>query len=127
MEKQKRHAKSYAREHAMMEIFKLGYNINNTEIASFDDKANEMALNIQTNLNDIDAEISKYLRRWMLSELNPAVLSILRIAIYEMKYEDTPNNIVINEAIELAKKYTDEEGKKFIHGVLNNYAKANNA
>lgn len=127
MEKQKRHAKSYAREHAMIEVFKIAYNVQNLEMNSFDEMANEMAKNIQLNIEDIDNEIKKYLRKWMISEINPVVLSILRVSIYEIKYENTPESIVINEAIDLAKKYADDEGKKFVHGVLNNYVRAKNA
>lgn len=127
MEKQKRHAKSFAREHAMIEVFKLGYDLKNVEFSSFDEMANKMANGIQENLEEIDTEITKYLRRWMISELNPVVLSILRVSVYEMKFLNNAPSFVINEAIELTKKYADDDAKKFVHGLLDNYAKAVNA
>ena len=56
---------------------------------------------------------------WKTSRMNKVDLSILRLAVYEMKYdEDVPVGVAINEAVELAKKYSGDEGPAFINGVL---------
>lgn len=47
----------------------------------------------------------------------------IQMGTYEIKYTETPDKVAINEALELAKKYTDEDARKFINGVLSNIAK----
>lgn len=70
------------------------------------------------NLETIDKTISKYLENWDLDRLGKTDKSILRLSAYEMMYYDTPSVVVINEAIELAKKYSDEKIVKLINAVL---------
>lgn len=70
------------------------------------------------NLNSLDEMISKYLDNWDLDRLGKTDRSILRLASYEMIYYDTPSIVVINEAVELAKKYSDEKVVKLINAVL---------
>ena len=69
--------------------------------------------------DDLDAIISAHLKKgWNLKRISKASLSILRLALYEMTYVDSvPSSVAINEAVELAKKYTIDESK-FINGVL---------
>ncbi len=63
--------------------------------------------------------ISKYLKSWKLSRLPKVSLAILYVAIYEMKYADSvPDNVAINEAVELAKKYSSKDDASFINGIL---------
>ena len=70
------------------------------------------------NLEDIDSSISKYLENWSIDRLGLTDQAIIRIATYELIYTDTPNLVCINEAIELAKKYSDDKVVKMINGVL---------
>lgn len=70
------------------------------------------------NIDDIDNSISKYLENWSLDRLGLTDQAIIRIATYELVYTDTPNLVCINEAIELAKKYSDDKVVKMINGVL---------
>lgn len=114
----RRHAKSIAREEAIKSLYT--YALKNEEIGMYgkDNLANAMAKNTLVHLEEIDAKITKNLRKWSISELNQVNLSILRLAVYEMTYEQTPKGIVINEALELAKIYSDVKSKNFIHGVL---------
>lgn len=70
------------------------------------------------NLEEIDNNISKYLENWNIERLGLTDQAIIRIATYELVYTDTPNLVCINEAIELAKKYSDEKVAKMINGVL---------
>lgn len=123
MEAKKRHGKSIAREEAMKSLYNYAVTNSKTGMKSGDKLASEMTENTIAHIEEIDAVIVKHLRKWSISELNQVNLSILRIAVYELTYEDTPANIVINEAIEMTKKYSDIKSKNFIHGVLDNIAK----
>lgn len=73
---------------------------------------------VLNNLEDIDSGISKYLENWSIDRLGLTDQAIIRIGTYELLYTDTPNLVCINEAIELAKKYSDEKVSKMINGVL---------
>ncbi len=119
----KRHGKSIARENAIKSLYT--YAITNEEIGIYskDDMANAMTKNTIIHLEEIDKEISARLRKWSISELNQVNLSILRLATYEILFDDTPKNIIVNEALELSKIYSDEKSKKFIHGVLDKIIK----
>lgn len=68
---------------------------------------------------EADALISKYAKGWSLSRIGKAELALLRLSIYEVLYdENIPQNVAINEAVELAKLYGDEQAPKFINGIL---------
>lgn len=68
--------------------------------------------------DSIDKIISKYLENWDLDRLGKIDRAILRLSTYEMLYYNTPKVVVINEAVELAKKYSDEKIVKLINAVL---------
>ena len=68
--------------------------------------------------DSIDKIISKYLDNWDLDRLGKTDRAILRLSTYEMMYYDTPKVVVINEAVELAKKYSDDKVVKLINAVL---------
>lgn len=70
---------------------------------------------------EIDAIIKKNLVGWNFDRLSKLDLSILRIALYEMKYLETPYKVAINEAVELAKVYSGDKAPSFINGVLGGY------
>lgn len=81
---------------------------------------------IEDKKSEIDEEIKKYLKKgWSLSRISKPSLAILRLAIYEIKYVDSvPDSVSINEAVELAKKYTiDESG--FVNGILGAFVRNN--
>jgi N utilization substance protein B len=74
---------------------------------------------------ELDALIEANLVKWKLSRVSKINLSILRVALYEMKYvEDIPHNVSINEAVEISKKYSDEQSAAFINGILDKIVKA---
>ncbi len=76
-----------------------------------------------THLKELDEAISEHLKGWSLNRLGRVDLSIMRLALYEIRYEkDIPDRVSINEAVELAKKYGEERSGKFINGVLANFA-----
>ena len=77
------------------------------------------------NRDEIDALIGEHSNGWKPERLGNVSRSILRLAVYELKYVDSiPYNVTINEAIELAKKYDDEKARPFINGVLNSVKNA---
>lgn len=75
---------------------------------------------VTENLESIDSAISAASTQWKLSRMGSVDRAILRLAAYEMKFlsEELTANIVMNEAIELAKIYGTDESKRFINGVL---------
>lgn len=76
------------------------------------------------NINLIDDKIKKHLKNWDISRIAKIDLAILRCSIYEILYrDDIPNNVSINEAVELAKKYSTERSPSFINGILGNTVK----
>ncbi|WP_291578996.1 transcription antitermination factor NusB [Clostridium sp. UBA6640] len=76
------------------------------------------------NIILIDETIEKNLVKWSLSRLSKMNLAILRIAICEILFEDDiPEKVSVNEAIELAKKYGEDNASSFINGVLNSIIK----
>lgn len=73
---------------------------------------------------EIDQIISKLSIDWPLDRLGKVDRSILRLAIQEIKMGETPASVVINEAVELAKKYSGQEAAKFINGILGAFVRA---
>lgn len=72
---------------------------------------------------DIIKEANKYMKDWSIERIDKTGAAILKMAIYELKYTDTPPIVVINEAIELAKKYSDDDVRKMINAVLDKMIK----
>ena len=66
---------------------------------------------------------NKYLKDWDINRIDKTGAAILKMAIYELKYTDTPHIVVINEAVELAKKYSDDSVRKIINAVLDKMIK----
>lgn len=85
----------------------------------FDDYAIKLANNVNAEKEYLDNLIESHLKKgWTLKRISKPSLAILRLALYEMKFEENvPDSVAINEAVELAKKYTIDESK-FINGVL---------
>jgi N utilization substance protein B len=68
---------------------------------------------------EIDELLNQVTEGWKTSRMNRVDLTILRLATYEVKWdEDVPTSVAINEAVELAKKYSSDEGPAFVNGVL---------
>ena len=79
---------------------------------------------VHEHMEEIDALIEQSATGWDLSRMNKVDLAILRLAVYEMKYGETPVGVAINEAVELAKKFSSDEAPAFVNGVLGKAAKA---
>ena len=96
-----------------------GSSSENREIPN-DDYVKDTYYAVRDKLDESDAIIGENSNGWRTDRLGNVSRSILRLAVYEMKYVDSiPYNVTINEAIELAKKYDDEKARPFINGVLN--------
>jgi transcription antitermination factor NusB len=79
---------------------------------------------VQENKDALDIEIEKYLKNWKLNRLSKIDITILRVCTYEFLYEnEIPNNVSINEAVELAKRYSADKSASFINGVLGSMIK----
>ena len=85
-----------------------------------DDKyIKEITEGVKEKENELDEEIKKHLKGWTMERLNKVDVAILRLAIYEILYrEDIPYKVSVNEAIEIAKVFSEESSPSFINGVL---------
>lgn len=100
--------------------------IENNGILEDEDKKyiEEMAHGIIENNEEISKEISNNLKKdWSIERISKVDLALLKLAIYEIKHKQIPYKVVINEAVELAKKYGEDQSSSFINGVLANVVK----
>lgn len=121
-------------------VFQLVYSLNYQGIEQRENvlkefynqqESNETIPYIDSTLNGvcehwdaINAMIEPALANWSMKRLNAVCLAILRVAIYELKFNaEIPDRVAINEAIELAKEFGDEDSGSFVHGVLSAVAK----
>jgi len=73
------------------------------------------------NVDNIDEKIKKYLKNWDINRIAKIDLAIMRCSFYEILYStDIPSSVSINEAVEIAKKYSTEKSPAFINGILGN-------
>ncbi len=74
---------------------------------------------IEKNKEEIISSIENNLKKdWKIDRISKIDLSILKLAIYEIKHTEVPYKVVINEAVELAKKYGEDNSRNFVNGVL---------
>ena len=95
-----------------------------------DEEAKEYVIDIvkgiNGNLENIIDTISKNLKKdWTISRVSKVNLALLKLAIYEIEYKQIPFKVVINEVVELAKKYGEEASPLFINGILASVVKEN--
>ena len=82
---------------------------------------NELTSGVISKQDEISEIANHYLVNWDIDRLSKVDKAIISSAIYELKYMDTPPLVVINEAIELSKKYSDEKVTKMINAALDKY------
>lgn len=95
--------------------------LENAEISDENTKKYMSAIveGIESNIKDIENKISENLKKdWKIERISKINLVLLKLAIYEIVYTDTPFKVVINEAVELAKKYGDDTSPNFVNGIL---------
>lgn len=83
----------------------------------------DLVYGVITTEKELVEQANKYLKDWNLNRLDKVGATILKLALYELKYMDTPSIVVINEAVELTKKYSDDELAKMINAVLDRVVK----
>ena len=117
------------RELAFKTIYSRFFNAedNDDDFEDADEKGLEFTTNIlktfASNYQDINNIISEHLKGYTIDRLFKVDLAIITLAVIELKYLKTPKEVVINEAVELAKKYSTEKSPKFINGVLEDIVK----
>ena len=78
-----------------------------------------------TQADELDKLISVFSEGWKVERLGRVELTLLRMALYELKYNrDVPEKVVISEALELARQYADQKALAFINGILDSAAKS---
>ena len=121
-----------ARDNAFKCIYQIGFDFNQNaeDILEYSYEENEntedekeyvsQLLNgVITNIDVIDEEILKYLKGWSIDRIAKIDLAILRLAIYEIKHaKDVPVKVSLNEAVELAKIYGNDNSANFVNGLL---------
>jgi N utilization substance protein B len=89
---------------------------------SFDERTREFASNLvrgaMKNLDTVDDRIRSRAEHWRIERMAIVDRNILRLAVYEFLYEDTPRTVVINEALEIARRFSTFEATQFINGIL---------
>lgn len=84
----------------------------------------QLVRGVRSRLADLDESFEPLLKRWTKQRLPKVDLSIIRLAVYEIRFvEDVPNNVAISEAVLLAKKYSNDESRAYINAVLGKLSK----
>ena len=83
-----------------------------------DEFMEKLARGTSAQVAELDAYIAKRAENWRLERMPVVDRNILRMAIFEMKSLDTPHAVIIDEALELARRYSEEEAVPFVNGVL---------
>ena len=126
------------REQAFKLLFRVEFNpreeMPQQEAFFFEDEENKMAQEgfaevtqkfnrILEKLDDIDGELNGKVQGWNTERMGKVDLTILRLAVYEILYDETiPTRVAINEAVELAKRYGQDSSSAFVNGVLAKFA-----
>ena len=88
--------------------------------------ANQLFEGAAHDAKDLDEIITKHAANWRVERISAIDRAILRLAMHEMRATDTPAKVVINEAIDLAKKFSSDEAGGFVNGILDTYRKSLN-
>lgn len=117
-----------AREKALQALFQIDMSQSEPNAAiehvledqPHDDYLTTLVSGVVLHKQEIDEMIIKHLEKWTLERLAPVDRNLLRMAIFELLYckESVPANVVLDEAIEIAKLYGDDQSSRFINGVL---------
>lgn len=106
---------------SLYEKTKMNYNIDEVikELVEIDNEFIKNTVHgVIDNVKKIDELANKYLKDWDIERLGKTDQAILRLGIYELEFTDTPDIVCINEAIELSKKFSDDNVRKMINSVL---------
>ena len=117
-----------AREKALQALFQIDVSNTDPQLAIVhvleeekgDEYLSSLVMGVVEHKAEIDQQIIKNLEKWTLDRLATVDRNLLRIAVYELNYEQdaVPENVVLDEAIEIAKIYGDDQSSRFVNGVL---------
>ena len=128
--------RSKVREHIFKMLFSIGFDAADADeqielyleqveerVRKNADICDKRYKDIAAHEEEIDAMINEHTTGWKTGRMNKVDLSVLRLAVYEMKWDDeVPVKVAINEAVELAKNFSGDEGPAFVNGVLGKLA-----
>ena len=129
--------RSELREKAMVILYQIDilksnnceYNVENliTENLEVDNEfVRNIVYGVETHLEQLDEIANMHMKDWSINRIDKTGAAILRIGLFEILYEEeTPNIVAINEAVELAKKYSDDNVRKIINAVLDKVSNEN--
>lgn len=102
-------------------------NVDENEDFTISIKDDEFIMNIlelfRQNKDEVDDTIRRFIKGWTIERLSRVTLSVLRFAVTELKYCPTSEKVVINEAVEISKKYSTPQDSRFVNGVLGSVVK----
>ena len=89
------------------------------------DYITKLVLGVGSHGAELDGYIAKYAKGWRFSRIDRVASAIMRVTMYEILYmPDVPNKVAINEAVEIAKRYVDDDVVKFINGILGSFVRS---
>lgn len=104
------------------EVFESAVDARDAEISNF---TKILVNGVYNNIETIDAEIEKNLKSWKKNRISRVVLTLLRIAVYEILFMDNiPMSVSISESVQLCKKYAGDKDASFLNGVLGSVARS---
>lgn len=114
-----------AREQALLLLYELairgvsGQALIDEAQVPYDAYTDDVVIGVSADVDDLDATIAAYLRDWPLERLATIDRAVLRMGVWELRHRpDIPQAVVLNEAVELAKRYGTDESGGFVNGVL---------
>lgn len=128
-------SRQLARETAFKMIFQMDVGKNSLEMAEYtmeealidgDISKGEckyiltLVSGVSKKKEELDKFMEAYFKGWALDRINHIEKSIIRLALYEIRYMDIPYEVSVNEAVELAKRYGEEEAYSFVNAILDN-------
>jgi len=78
----------------------------------------ELAAGVDEHREELDEAIEEHAKGWTVDRIAPLDLNVMRVALYEIEYADTPVEVAIDEAVELAKEYCGADAPGFVNGIL---------
>jgi N utilization substance protein B len=78
----------------------------------------ELAEGVDTHREELDDVIAAHVKGWTVDRIAPLDMNVIRVALYEMDFTDTPAEVAIDEAVEIAKEYCGADAPKFVNGIL---------
>ncbi len=108
----------------MIDMFLVSQEIDDNTVKEY---LNDILFGVSNSEEKINKLIEENLKeKWTIDRISKINLSLLKVAIYEMIYSKLPYKVAINEVVELAKKYSDEQAQSFVNGILASIVKKEN-